>query len=188
MFGVFISLIVMCLAEERLVYKNGIFSNGYQLKASTGYTSTTAEYNNNIVIYIMLSQNGYANFKTSAPIDMTKFKYLSFIVSWEQDGCNLGLAVSVGDGQKVDVTGSMGVNKLNRIYVDVSQSTFNTTSSTFRIYKTDKTDSNIYFNDVKFTSEKGNEGVYSLSTDMDNNDGSVICVIVALALLVLGLF
>ncbi|BFU21563.1 hypothetical protein EHI8A_011270 [Entamoeba histolytica HM-1:IMSS-B] len=186
-------IIIGCTAnKERIIYKDGVFSNGYQAKESTGYISTTAEYHDQIVISIILSKNNYINFKTNSVTDLSPYKYLSFVVSWEQEGVNLGLAVSIGndDSMKpIQVTSGMAVNRLNRVYVDISSLTANSTKdSLVRIFKTDKTDSTIYFNDIKFTEEKGTEGIYSFSTDMDETDGTKTCFIVLfIALLFMAL-
>ncbi|KAL7718819.1 DOMON domain-containing protein [Entamoeba marina] len=163
-------------ADDLMIYEDGAFQSGWKIKQSTGYTSTAVDFQGVTCFFITLSKNNYANFVSETAVDITKYKYFSFIVSWEQIGCSLSLNVVMGADDELysalEVTTTMKVNNWNRVYVELNNSVNNTNIDLVRIVKTDKTDSNLYFDDIKFTNDLDGEGYFSYSTDKDDFEGN----------------
>ena len=172
--------------KEMIIFQDGVFSNGYQVIQSTGYVSTTAEYKNEVVIYIMLSQNGYLNIQTDNPMNLQDYKYLEFELIWDQLGITPQLEIGIGEDKdsmrRIPVSSSLKVNNKNKVIVDISSLTINSTNDKIlRIYKMDKADCNLYFNNIKLTEVKGQSGVYTFSDQLI--DGSMFTSILLFVVL-----
>ena len=170
----FFVFILQLVSSQHVIFSNGKYDNNWYQYQSTCSSSTTGKYDNQFILYTQMNTDSILSLHCDIPVSLTSFSTFSFGLLWEDQFCNLRIAIELGNSQeslfeKVSFQPIvLQSSKWNRIVVNVTSLPFDSID-TIRIIKKDRKDSSLYFNDFILSSNDIQPGVYEYTISSSNS-------------------